>query len=139
MSKNKLEIFGRWLFVLLVIKRLSTIISISSTFGQYILFKIFQLFKIGTFEFIFFMNIYLKGANSFEQYCIFKVAHRRLEMFALRLHLFTPHVTDDLHLKSYTEPLSGSVVVREATLVSRHDTAGRCTASRSLHCSPVCH
>lgn len=55
-----------------------------------------------------------------------------IEVLAHTLYLFTAHVADDLPLKSYTESVSGPVVVRDATLVSWHDTAGRCNVSCSL-------
>ena len=56
-------------------------------------------------------------------------------MSADTLHLLAAHVPDDLPLSSYTEPVAGNVVGCDATLVSRHDTAGRCNVSLSFHCA----
>lgn len=52
-------------------------------------------------------------------------------MLAHARHLFAAHVTDDLPRWSSTEPVAGAVVVRDATLVCSHDTAGR----RNVTCS----
>lgn len=44
-----------------------------------------------------------------------------------RCHLSTTYVTDDLPLNCHSEPAAFTVIVRDATLVSRQDAAGRCT------------
>lgn len=66
------------------------------------------------------------------QFTFLHVCVHSIEMFAHTLHLFVAHATDDLPLQSYNKPSPGSVCVGDATLVSRHDTAGRCNVSHSL-------